>query len=61
MAQIMSKTNNTSKLVTLDDYGALADCELGAVAGGIWFLGYPAQGAHPKLGKGAHIPEVTIE
>ena len=31
----MSKTNETSKLATLDDHRPLADSELDAVAGGV--------------------------
>ena len=35
----MSKTNDTSKPATLDDHCPLADSELDAVSGGIWFMG----------------------
>jgi hypothetical protein len=35
MEKIMSDTNETSKLATLDDHRPLADSELGAVAGGV--------------------------
>jgi hypothetical protein len=38
----MSKTNDTSKPTTLEDHRPLADNELDAVSGGIWFLGYRA-------------------
>ena len=41
-SKIMSKSNDTSNLVTL------ADSELDAVSGGIWFLGYRAPAA-PSL------------
>jgi hypothetical protein len=45
MEKIMSKSNDTSNLVTL------ADSELDAVSGGIWFLGYRAP-ATPSLIEG---------
>jgi hypothetical protein len=52
----MSKTNDTSKLVTLDDplddHGALADSELDGVNGGK---------LNEALHKGTHIPKVVIE
>jgi type VI protein secretion system component Hcp len=58
METIMSKTNDTSRLATLEDHRPLADCELDAVSGG-------TSKAGPKLYeaccKGTHLPEVTIE
>jgi hypothetical protein len=35
MEKIMSKTNDTSQLATLEDHGTLADTQLDAVSGGI--------------------------
>jgi hypothetical protein len=40
MEKIMSKTDHTSNLATLDDHGTLEDTELDTVSGGIWFMGY---------------------
>jgi type VI protein secretion system component Hcp len=55
MEKIMSKTNDTSNLATLEHHDTFADSELDAVTGG----------AAPKLSdaacKGTHIPNVTIE
>ena len=52
----MSKTNDTSKLVTLDDqlddHGALADSELDGVNGG---------NLKEAVCKGTHFPNVSIE
>jgi hypothetical protein len=54
----MTKTNDTSRLATLEDHRPLADSELDAVSGG-------TSKAVPKLYealcKGTHLPEVTIE
>ena len=38
----MNRTNHTSNLDhgALEDHGTLADTELDAVSGGIWFMGY---------------------
>jgi hypothetical protein len=38
--EIMSKTNDTSNIATLEARDPLADSELDAASGGIWFLGY---------------------
>jgi hypothetical protein len=58
----MSKTNDTSKLVTLDnqldDHGALADSELDGVNGG---AAPAAAKLYEACCKGTHIPNVTIE
>ena len=50
----MSKTNDTSQLATLEDHGTLADTQLDAVSGGIWFMGYSGGTDRPS------VREITI-
>jgi hypothetical protein len=45
MEKIMSKTNDTSRLATLEDHRPLANSELDAVSGGWSLSGIPGAGA----------------
>jgi hypothetical protein len=48
--EIMSKTNDTSKLAVLEDHHTLADSELDAVSGGWFPFGIPgASVPQPQL------------
>jgi hypothetical protein len=50
MEKIMSKTNDTSNLATLEDHNTLADTELDVVTGGQNMLAYGYHGDTPAGG-----------
>jgi hypothetical protein len=49
MEKIMSKTDDTSQLATLEDQGTFADTELDAATGGMLYLVAPQNSLSPQV------------